>query len=74
MRGEVNKFYLGVLNDGKEMEQINVTNIVLIPKVPQPRSIVNFRHISLCNVIYKLIGKATVNRFQKVLELCIDKP
>ncbi|KAH1114164.1 hypothetical protein J1N35_007542 [Gossypium stocksii] len=32
----------------------------------------NFRPISLCMVFYKIISKAIVNRFQKVLDLCID--
>ncbi|KAH1081511.1 hypothetical protein J1N35_021272 [Gossypium stocksii] len=34
---------------------------------------VNFRPIILCSVVYKMIANAIANRFQKVLELCINK-
>lgn len=35
--------------------------ITLIPEVDNLESIVNFRPISLCNVIYKIVMKALVN-------------
>lgn len=54
------------------MEFLNVTNIVLIPKTSHPTNMENFRPISLCNVLYKVIAKVVVNRFQHVLDACID--
>lgn len=69
---EVSNFCLGVLNSKLNMEAINRTNIVLIPKTLNPTNMVNFRPISLCNVIYKLIAKVIANRFRKVLDACID--
>ncbi|KAA3481359.1 reverse transcriptase [Gossypium australe] len=51
----------------------NRIDIVLIPKVPNPTQLVNFRPISLCTVIYKVVAKAIANRLQKIIDKCIDK-
>lgn len=66
-------FCLDVLNQGKEIHDINKTNIMLIPRVGAPRSIRQYRPISLCNVIYKIISRMLVNRFRQVLDLFIDE-
>lgn len=65
-------YCLGILNEGKPVEHLNLTNIVLILKVPNPTSLGNFRPISLCNVIYKIVTKMIVNCFKHVLVHCID--
>ena len=46
---------------------INATNIALIPKGNDPTSATEFRPISLCNVIYKIIAKVLANRLKVVL-------
>ena len=47
---------------------INDTTIVLILNVKNPQSIKDFRPISLCNVIYKIISKCLVNRLRPLLD------
>lgn len=56
------------------MEEVNETSIIFIPKIPNPTSMVNFRPISLCMVLYKIIATVLANRLSKRLDNCIDKP
>lgn len=44
------------------------TLIVLIPKVDNPKSFKDFRPISLCNTIYKIVIKVLVNRLRPLLK------
>jgi hypothetical protein len=48
-------------------EGVNETAIVLIPKIDQPESLKEFRPISLCTVLYKVISKCMVNRLRPIL-------
>ena len=63
---------LDFLNNGNMLPDINHTNIVLIPKVQNPESMSEFRPISLCNVIYKIISKVLANRLKQVLPQIIS--
>ena len=42
---------------GEILAESNATIIALIPKVPNPSSMGDFRPISYCNTIYKCISK-----------------
>ena len=52
---------------------INNTYICMIPKTKNPQKITDYRPISLCNVIYKLISKVLVNRLKKILHSVINE-
>ncbi|XP_060974670.1 uncharacterized protein LOC133039749 [Cannabis sativa] len=64
---------LKILNEGADMHDINSALITLIPKVDQPQRLSDYRPISLCSVLYKLVSKAIVARFKKVLPVAISQ-
>lgn len=47
--------------------RINETLLVLIPKGDRQETVKHFRHISLCNVMYKIISKVLVLRLKKFI-------
>ena len=71
--GDVMSVVLNALNSGVVPESLNSTFIDLIPKVKHPKRVADFRPISLCNVVYKLISMVLVNRFKKFLASAISE-
>ncbi|CAO2192714.1 unnamed protein product [Urochloa humidicola] len=53
--------------EGRMPEGVNDTAIVLIPKVQHPETLKDYRPISLCNVVYKVVSKCLVNRLRPLL-------
>ncbi|KAF7811880.1 reverse transcriptase [Senna tora] len=53
-------------------EEWNQTMICLIPKIQCPSSIKNFRPISLCTTIYKIVSKILVKRLKPIISSAIS--
>jgi hypothetical protein len=64
---DVTSFALNILNRGGDPGTINHTFICLIPKNKKPKLASDFRPISLCNVIFKIITNIIANRLKIIL-------
>jgi hypothetical protein len=65
----VRKFF----EEGEMPDGVNDTSIVLIPKNKNAITLKDFRPISLCNVIYKIVAKCLVNRMRPLLKDIISE-
>jgi hypothetical protein len=63
-----NFFSTGLMAEG-----INDTVIILIPKGAELESLADYRPISLCNVVYKIISKCLANRLHPILDSIISE-
>lgn len=70
---DVCEVVLEFLNGGPMVEDLNHTLIALVPKVKEPKIVMEFRPISLYNVLYKLISKVIANRVKNLLNVAISQ-
>ena len=64
---ERDKILLNKVNPLWVGRALNSTFLTLIPKCDKPSSFADFRPISLCNLIYKLIAKVISNKLKPIL-------
>ena len=64
---DVVRSILSWLNSGTLPHHINHTFITFIPKIKNSEFVHEYRPISLCNVLYKILSKVLANRLNKVL-------
>ena len=57
----------GIFHKGCMLKFLNETLISLIPKCQNPESLSNYRPISLCNSVYKVVSKILVARIRPLL-------
>ncbi|KAL0297822.1 UNVERIFIED_CONTAM: Retrovirus-related Pol polyprotein from type-2 retrotransposable element R2DM [Sesamum angustifolium] len=69
---EVVKAILEFFTTGRLLKQVNTTLLALIPKIRVPNMVSDFRPISCCNVLYKVITKIIVQRLRLVLDAMIS--
>ncbi|KAM1790113.1 hypothetical protein ACFX14_034102 [Malus domestica] len=60
-------------SSGKLLKEFNTTIITLVPKVPNPSPMSDFRPISCCNTMYKIISMVLANRLKSILPHIISK-
>lgn len=64
---EVSEAICDFFKKGKLLKKVNATLITLIPKVDVPETVAEFRPISCCGVLYKIITKNVSQILNKVL-------
>ena len=69
---DVVKAILSFFQFGRILRELNHTSVSLIPKVQNPASLNEYRPISCCKVLYKVISKILANRLKGVLPSLID--
>lgn len=64
---------LKFFNEGQLDKGINYTFLVLKPKIKNPSTASDYKPISLCNMVYKLVFQVLANRLKMVLPFIIFK-
>ncbi|XP_075083309.1 uncharacterized protein LOC142167054 [Nicotiana tabacum] len=68
---EVTEAILQFFETGKLLKEINCTTVTLIPKVQNPTYVKEFRHITCCSTLYKIIAKILTARLKLVVDILV---
>lgn len=69
---DVTKAVKEFFSNGRLLRELNTTAIALIPKQPKVCTLGDYRPISCCNLIYKVISKIIALRLKPILQDCIS--
>lgn len=72
VKQDVDEFCKNFFDHGVLPENVNHTLVCLIPKVKQPTQVSDLRHISLCNVLMRILSKVMANRLKPCLNSVIS--
>ena len=70
---DVTEAVLSVLHSGHMLKKMNHTHIVLIPKKKDPTHLVDYRPISLSNVISRIISKVIANHLKYIFSNVVSE-
>ena len=73
VENDITCMVLNVLNMNMSVSNINRTSITLVPKINNPSKMIDFRPISLSNVVYKFIAKVLAKCLKVVLPHIISE-
>ncbi|GJW64567.1 RNA-directed DNA polymerase, eukaryota, reverse transcriptase zinc-binding domain protein [Tanacetum coccineum] len=67
IKNEVCDAIMEFFRTGRMLGEVNATLITLVPKSKTPQKVSDYRPISCCNIIYKIISKILTNRIKSAL-------
>ena len=71
--GDVVAAVVEFFRNGRLLKDLNTTAISLIPKSPAACKLRDYRPISCCNIVYKVITKIIANRLKPILQSSISR-
>ena len=73
LQDKIYNFILEFFSSGNSARKINITWVTFIPKIKNPRSIEDYRPISMVGALYKIISKLLSFRLREVIAPLIDE-